>query len=556
MKQSIIKLLEEAGVNKEVAENNLEVPKESTLGDYAFPCFSLAKEFKKNPVEIAKNLVSKIKSPDLEKVEANGPYVNFFINRSSLVQNVIKKIVKEKGNYGSSKGGKGKKIVIDLSAPNIAKPFGIGHLRSTIIGNSISNLASFQGYRPIKINYLGDWGTQFGKLITAYKKWGDKKKLQTAPIKHLQELYVRINQDESLEQESRDWFRKLEEGNKEALKLWRDFRDLSLKEFDKIYSLLNVKFDVVSGESLYNGRMEAVVNMLSEKNLLKEDKGALIVDLTGYNLGVCLIKKSDGATLYATRDITAAIDRYNKYKFARMIYEVGSEQTLYFKQFFKVLDLAGFKWARNCVHVSHGFYLDSDGKRFSTRKGKTVLMEEVLNEALDLAKQELKKRYSDLEQKEVEKRARAIALAAIFYGDLKNYRASDAIFDIDRFISFEGDTGPYLLYAYARARNILRKANYKQPGRITVKSLDDLEKTLISQLGQFPQVALNAYEQYAPNLVANYAFQLSQAFNEFYHKNQVIGSEEENFRLILVDAFSQVLKNALNLLGIQVLEEM
>ena len=554
MKEKIAVILEKpTGLKKEEILQALEIPKDSALGDCAFPCFSLAKVLKKSPMEIAKSLASNIKSTDFEKIEAVGPYINFFVNRNFLAAEVLKKIQKEGDKYGSSSIGKGKSIVIDMSSPNVAKPFGIGHLRSTIIGNSIAKISTFLGFKVIKINYLGDWGTQFGKLIIGYKKFGSPEKLKKDPIKNLQEWYVQVNKDESLEPEAREWFKKLEEGDKEALKLWKLFREVSLKKFDEIYKLLGIKFEVISGESLYN-KMEKTLDLLKEKGLLKKAQGAEIVDLTEYALGACLIRKSDGATLYATRDLTAAIERFQDYHFHKMIYEVGSEQKLHFKQVFKVLSLLGFNWAENCIHADHGLYLDSDGKKFATRKGKTVFMEDVLEETIALAKQEIEKREK-LAKKEIERRAKAIALSAIFYGDLKNYRSNSIIFDIDKFLSFEGDTGPYLLYTYARARSILRKAKYKK-GRYSINELTDLEKQLINQLSSFPEIAKHAYENLAPNIIANYSFQLAQLFNEFYHKNQVIGSENEKFKLALVDSFSQVLKNSLALLGISTLERM
>lgn len=556
MKEKIISLLaKETKLPKEEVEKLIESPPSPEMGDYAFPCFVLAKQFKKNPVEIAKSIAQKIKSSDFEKVEAKGPYLNFFINRSLLADDILKKIQKEKDSYGASKVGKGKTIVFDMSSPNIAKPFGIGHLRSTIIGNSISEIAKFQGYKTVKINYLGDWGTQFGKLIVGYNKFGSAAKLKKDPIKHLLELYVKVSKDESLEESAREEFKKLEDSDKENLKLWKQFRDLSLKEFDKIYNLLDIKFDLVSGESTYNNKMDKTIEELEKKNLLKESEGAQIVDLESYNLGVCLIKKSDGATLYATRDLTAAIDRHNKYKFDKMIYEVGSEQKLHFRQIFKVLELLGYKWAKDCVHVDHGLYLGEDGKKFSTRKGKTVFMSDILEETRELAKAELKKRYK-LSEKELELRTKAIANAAIFYGDLKNYRANDVIFDIDRFLSFEGDTGPYLLYTYARAKSILEKAKYSSKNKYSTIYPNDKEKALIFQLGNFPQTVSHALKELSPNIIANYTYQLAQQFNEFYHSTQVIGSDNEAFRLALVDSFSQVLKNALALLGISVIEKM
>lgn len=555
MKSQIVKLLKkEVPLSEEQLANLIEVPPSSELGDFAFPCFSLAKQLKKAPQQIALDLSKKISSKELEKVEAKGPYLNFFLKRDSIVLETINKIQKQKEKYGSAVKNK-KTIVIDMSSPNIAKPFGIGHLRSTIIGESLSRICYFMGYKTIKVNYLGDWGTQFGKLIVGYKKYGSASKLKKDPINHLLELYVKVSNNPDLEQESRDWFRKLESGDKEALKLWKLFRKLSLEDFSRIYALLNVKFDVISGESLYNNKMDSTIKELESKNLLKESEGAKVVDLEKYGLGICLIKKSDGATLYATRDLTATLDRYKKYKFERMIYEVGSEQKLHFNQVFKVLELLGHSWAKNCIHVDHGLYLGKDGKKLATRKGTNFFMSDILDETISLAKKEIAKREK-LSNSELDKRAKQIALAAIIYGDLKNYRTNDITFDIDRFLEFEGNTGPYLLYTYARARSILRKAKYKYSPNIKTSKIEDREKQLVLELNKFPEVVLHSYNQLSPNLIANYAYGVSQKFNEFYHSEKVIGSENERFKLVLVDSFSKVLKNALFLLGISTIEKM
>lgn len=555
MKDKVVSLLAITGLKEEEIVSLVEVPKDSKLGDYAFPCFALAKTMKKSPVEIAKTLVSQIKNiKEFEKIEAIGPYINFFVNRNQLVEETLKEIQKKKDKYGSSLEGKGKKIVIELSSPNIAKPFGIGHLRSTIIGNSISKISEFLGYKTTKINYLGDWGTPFGKIIAGYEEFGNKDKLKEDPIKHLYEIYVKVSKDEDFEQKGRDIFKKLESGDKKYLALWKKFRELSITEFNKIYSDLNVKFDVISGESFYEKPMKSVIKELEGKNLLKESEGAIIVDLSEYNLPPCLVKKSDGSTLYATRDLAAAIERYKKYKFDKMVYEVGAEQSLHFTQIFKVLELMGYDFSKNCMHVKHGLYLDSDGKKFATRKGKTVFMEEILQETKELAKEEIAKREK-LSSKELEERAKKIALSAIIYGDLKNYREGNIVFDIERFVSFEGDTGPYLLYTYARAKSILRKSNQKK-SKLKIKAISDKEKTLVNHLSSFHSVVKHAYDNMSPNIIANYALELSQLFNEFYHSTQVIGSESESFRLAIVDASSQVLKNALNLLGIDVIEKM
>ncbi|MBU3907250.1 MAG: arginine--tRNA ligase, partial [Nanoarchaeota archaeon] len=460
-----------------------------------------------------------------------------------------------KESFGRLNIGKGEKVVVEFSSPNIAKPFGIGHLRSTIIGNSLANISEFQGFKVIRINYLGDWGTQFGKLLFGYKKFGDEKKLKKDAIKHLLDIYIKSGK-KIYESKSREEFKSLEQGNKESLKLWKKFKDLSVKDFERIYNSLGIKFDVYSGESMYNKEMVNVLDELNSKNLIEKSEGALIVNLKEYDLGVCLIEKSDGTTLYATRDISAAIDRYKKYNFSRMIYEVGHEQELHFKQVFKVLELMGYGWAKNCIHVYHGLYLDKDKKKFATRKGKTIFMEDILNETISLAKKEIQKRAEKISKKELEKRASTVAIAAIFYGDLKNNRVNDMIFDIKRFVSFEGDTGPYLQYSYARASSILRKAKRKSNLKIKIDKLDEKEFELIKKLNEFPEVVLKSYQDMNPSHIANYSYQLAKLFNEFYHVCPVINSEKQNFRLSLVEAFRIVLKNSLNLLGIDVLEEM
>jgi len=558
MKDTIVNLLsKETKLQKKQIENLLETPPSPELGDYAFPCFILSKTLKKNPDEIAKDLAKKLKLPkQISQVKATGPYVNFFVDKTQLATQTITEILKQKGKYGSSNQGKNKKILIDMSSPNIAKPFGIGHLRSTIIGNSIAKICEFQGYKSIKINYLGDWGTQFGKLIVSYRKFGSESKLKKDPIKHLLDLYVKVNKLEELEEQARQEFKKLEEGDKENLALWKKFRELSLIEFNEIYKKLNVEFDVTSGESVYNNKMEPIIGELRKKGLLEESEGAEIVNLENQGLGIALIKKSDGATLYATRDITAAISRYNQYKFHKMLYEVGGEQKLHFKQFFKILELMGYKWSKDLAHIDHGQYLGEDGKRFRTREGKTIFMKDILDETTSLAKKEINKREK-ITTKELEKRASTIAIAAIIYGDLKNYRSNNMVFDINRFVSFEGNTGPYLLYTYARAKSILTKAKYKfKQTTIKATEINDQEKQLILQLSKFSETAEQAYNQLAPNLIANYIHDTAQLFNEYYHTNKVIGSDQEQFKLSLVDTTSQVIKNGLNLLGIETLEKM
>lgn len=562
MKELVLKVLKKALKEKEVKLkddeilNLLETPPSEDLGDYAFPCFSLSKQLKMSPEEIAleiREIIGNFPALDFDDVQTSGGYLNFFLDRKNLARKVVWEAITQKSKYGRSNTGKGKKIIIEFSSPNIAKPFGIGHLRSTIIGNSIAKICEFNGYKDIKINYLGDWGTQFGRLIFGFQKFGSESKLQKDSVSHLLDIYVKANK-KAYDDPSREWFKKLEDRDKKAVVLWRAFKELSQEEFKKIYKTLGIEFNVWDAESNYNKQMPKIMKLLEKKELLKKSKGAFIVDLEKYNLGVLLIKKTDGTTLYATRDLAAAIARQEKYKFDRMIYEVGQEQTLYFKQIFKVLELMGYKWSKNCVHVSHGLYLDKDGKKFATRKGKTVFMEEIINKTVAIAKKEIKKRNPKVSKEKLEEKSLKIAIAAIYYGDLKSNRTNDILFDIKKFVSFEGNTGPYLQYSYARASSILRKT--KNQDKFQIGELESKEIELVKKIYEFQEVVLNSYKHLNPSLIANYSYQLAQIFNEFYHACPVIGSEQEAFRLALVEAFRQVLKNSLELLGIEVLEEM
>ncbi len=537
IKLELVKVLKK--VVKEDVSNIIEIPADSSKGDVALPCFFLSKKLKKNPVVIAEEMVGKIKlNKVFSKVVNNGPYLNFFVDKKLFSEKLIKEILDEKGNYGKNNVGKGKNVVVEYSSPNIAKSFGIGHLRSTLIGNAIANIHEFNGYKVVRMNYLGDWGTPFGKILLGYEKYGDSKLLRKDPVKHLHDLYVKMSKKEEFDSEAKEYFQKLEKGDKKLVKQWKLFRELSIKEFKEIYSILGVKFNVYSGESLYNNKLDSVVKDLKKKKLLVEDDGANVVKLD--DLGVALIQKSDGSSLYMTRDIATAIDRYKKYKFDKMIYEVGSEQRLHFRQLFKVLELMGYKWSKDCVHVAHGLYLDKDGKKFSTRKGKTVFMKDVLNETIKLSKKS--KVSSDV--------ALEVARAAIFYGDLKNQPARDAIFDIDKFLQFSGDTGPYLLYTYARANSIVSG----KIGKVSVSDLDLVEIELIKKMGEFSSVVESSMLN--PSLIAHYSYELCQKFNEFYHACKVVGSANEKFRIALVKSFMIVLKNSLSLLGINVVKRM
>jgi len=526
---------------------DLEIPKSPSLGDYAFPTFSLSKEFKKDPNEIAIELSKEVKGDF--RVEVRGGYLNFFVDKDKLAKETLSKVLKEKTKYGSTNLGGKKVIVIDMSSPNIAKPFGIGHLRSTIIGDALRNLYTFLGYRVVRINHLGDWGTQFGKLIFGYKKWGNIKRLLNDSIKYMLDLYVKSNK-EAYEEEGRIWFKRLENGDKEALKLWKQFRELSLKEFKKIYRVLNVNFESYSGEAFYNDKLEETIKLLQNKCIVSESDGALIVDLKKYGMPPLLLRKSDGTTLYATRDIAAALYRKKKYRFSKAIYEVGSEQKLYFQQLFKTLEIAGFEWAKDLIHVDHGLYLGEDGRKFSTRKGKIVFMEDVLTEGINKAEKIIKEKNPKLENKE--KIAEKIAVGAIKYGDLKNDRINDVIFSWNKFLDFNGETGPYIQYAYVRACSILKSAKLKM--KIDYSLLNKKsEIELIKHLNEFPQIVKKAALEYKPHIVAKYVYDLAKIFNDFYEKIPVLKAENKlkNTRLALVFCVRQVLENGLNLLGIE-----
>jgi len=544
---------------KKDVKDLIEIPPDPSLGDYAFPCFSLAKNLKKNPNQIAQDLSKQIKADFLTKIETKGAYLNFFVDKTLLTQDVLTIVLKEKEKYGQSTLGKGKTVVIDMSSPNIAKPFGIGHLRSTIIGNALRNLLTLQGYKVIRINHLGDWGTQFGKLIVAFKLWGNAKKLKKDPILYLLDLYVKFHdlaeKKPELEDEARAWFKKLEDGNKEALALWKQFKDLSLLEFKKIYALLGVEFEAYSGEAFYNHQLDSTIELIKKKGITEMSDGALIVNLEKYGLPPALLRKSDGATLYLTRDIAAALYRQKTYKFDKMLYEVGGEQRLHFQQLFKVLELLGYTWTKDCIHIDHGLYLGDDGKKFSTRKGKTIFMTDVLDETIALAKKIVQEKNPKLTNKDAV--AKAVGVGAIIFGDLCNDRSRDIIFDIEKFTSFEGETGPYLQYTHARLCSILRKKKLSA-GKIDHARYDTEEQEIVKQLGRFGEVVEDSARQYRPHILARYLLDLAQQVNSYYVSHPVLQDDNdlEKARLALVTGVKTVLGNGLRLLGITPLEEM
>ena len=538
--------------------NLLEQPKSSELGDIAFPAFSLAKTERKAPQIIAADIAEKIDTAHFDKVVATGPYVNFFLSKAEISGQVIKEVIKDGADYGQQNEGNNQNITIDLSSPNIAKPFSVGHLRSTVIGDALSNIFRKIGYNTIKINHLGDWGKQFGLLMVAYKKWGSQEAVEANPIDELLKLYVRINaeieNDPSLDEEGRLWFKKLEDGDPEATELWQWFRDESLTEFNRIYELLGVEFDSLNGEAFYNDKMDEGIQILEEKGLLQESKGASIVDLEDFNLPPAMIKKSDGATLYITRDIATAIYRARTYNFVKNVYVVGQEQANHFRQLKAVLKKMGFDWSDDMIHVDFGL-VTKNRQKLSTRKGNIILLEPTLLEAISRAKSQIEAKNPDLENKEAV--ARAVGVGAVKFYDLKTDRRNGYDFDLEAMVSFEGETGPYIQYAYARIQSILRKANFHPDAKATYSLNDPESWEIIKLLQDFGRVVKRAADNYEPSLIAKYAISLAQAFNKYYAHTRILDeSPERDSRLALSYSTAIVLKEALRLLGVEAPEKM
>lgn len=546
-------------LEQETILNLLEKPKKSSMGDLAFPTFSLAKTMRKAPQIIASELVGQINNSYFEKVEAVGPYINFFLNKSEISAQVLKEVIKKREDYAQAAIGQGRNIVIDLSSPNIAKPFSIGHLRSTVIGDALSNIFQKLGYETVKINHLGDWGKQFGLLIVAYKKWGSEEAVRAHPIDELLKLYIRINAETKnhpeLDEEAREWFRKLENNDEEALALWQWFRDESLMEFNRLYAELGIDFDSYNGEAFYNDKMEEVVQLLAEKGLLEESKGAQVVNLEKYGIEhPALIKKSDGATLYITRDLAAAIYRKRTYDFAKAIYVVGQEQTAHFKQLKAVLAEMGYAWSKDIQHVSFGL-VTKNGQKLSTRKGNVILLEPTIAEAVKRSLAQIDTKNPDLVNKEAV--AHAVGVGAIKFYDLKTDRTNGYDFDLEAMVSFEGETGPYVQYAHARIQSILRKADF-QPQAAENYQLNDTESWEIIKLIQdFPNTIVKAADNFEPSLIARFAIHLAQSFNKYYAHTRILDdSPERDSRLALSYATATVLKEALALLGVEAPNEM
>ncbi|KAA8362489.1 arginine--tRNA ligase [Leuconostoc carnosum] len=543
----------------EQISEKLESPKSSDLGDVAFPTFTLAKVLHKAPQQIATDIVAQINQDEFEKVVATGPYVNFFLDKVATSAKTLQTIIDLKSHFGHNDDGEGNNVTIDMSSPNIAKPMSMGHLRSTVIGNALANITAKNGYVPVKINHLGDWGTQFGKLIYAYKTWGSAEEVKADPIATLLRYYVEFHAkakvDDTLNDEGRAWFKKLEDGDQEAHNLWQWFREESLKEFTEIYDRLGISFDSFNGEAFYNDKMDKVIDLLEDKALLVRSQGAQIVDLSGINpnLTPAMIKRSDGATLYMTRDLAAAIYRKNTYHFTKSLYVVGGEQREHFTQMKAVLSLMGFDWADDIEHISFGL-ITFNGKKMSTRKGDVVLLKDVLDDAHDLALKQIEEKNPTLNNKDMV--AEQVGAGAVVFHDLMNDRTNNFDFNLDEVVRFEGDTGPYVQYTNARAKSILRKAGQM----ITTGDLsltDSSTWDIITILNNFPATVRRAWDQREASIIAKYALTLSRAFNKYYANSKILTDDSQlNARLALVQSVTIVLSESLRLLGVQAPEEM
>ena len=539
----------------------IEIPPDRSMGDYAFPCFRLAKAMRKAPPAIAEELRAGITLPSsITKAEVKGGYLNFFEDRAGAASATIKRVLADGENYGHSNEGGGKNVCVEFSSINIAKPFHIGHLPSTAIGNSLNRIYKALGYNTIAINHLGDWGTQFGKMIVAYKKWGGGKPIEESTVRELVKLYVRFHEeaekDESLNDEARAWFSKIEQGDSEAVDLWQRMKTLTLKEVGEVYKLLGVEFDSYAGESFYEDKMQAVIDELDAKGLLKTDKGAKIVDLSEYNMPPCIIVKSDGATLYATRDLAAAIYRKKTYDFVKSIYVVAYQQNLHFQQFFKVLELMGYDWVKDCVHVNFGMVSMEEGT-LSTRHGNVVYLEDVLNASIEKTLEIIKEKSPDLEDKEAA--ARAVGVGAVVWGILYNSRIKDTSFSWKKMLNFDGETGPYAQYTHARCCSVLRKAGGYDEADIDCTLLSgEAETALVKAIAAFPDTVKAAAEKYEPYLIARAAIEICSRFNKFYYDCRIMDDDMHirNTRLALTDAARICIKNALYLVGLEAPERM
>lgn len=554
------------GLEKKEIVEMIEIPTDEKMGDYAFPCFRLAKVLRKAPPLIAKDLAAKIEGdPMFGKVEQVNAYVNMYISRDAFAADLINEVISDPDAYGKSNVGQGRKVIVEFSSPNIAKPFHIGHIRSTVIGNSIYKIYDALGYDVERINHLGDYGTQFGKMICAYRHWGSKEDVVRSPIKTLLKYYTKFHEeaenDPSLDQEARDIFAKLEKGQPEEVELWQWFRDESLKEFTTVYEMLGIEFDSYAGESFYSDKMPRFVKELENKGLLKKSEGAQIVDLEEYGMSPALITKSDGSTLYITRDIAAAVYRKEHYDFYKNIYVVSSGQNLHFQQWIKILELMGYDWAKDCVHVPFGLVSLEDGT-MSTRHGRVVFLEDVLNRAVEKTKEIIEEKGVATDN--TEEIAKQVGIGAVMFQELSNNRIKDYVFSWDRVLNFEGETGPYVQYTHARAASVLRKAGDKAAAEAAAGGIDtsyivsDSAYELIKLIYAMPEVIRDAGEKYEPSVVTRHIINIAQSFNRFYHNEHILVDDEneKKAKLALVIAAKAAIKNGLALLGMEAPERM
>ena len=550
-------------------EDIIEVPQDTKMGDYAFPCFRLAKVLRKAPPMIAAGIAEAIKdAPLFSKVEQVNAYVNMFISREEMIRDTVTEILKEGADFGKTNVGGGRKVIVEYSSPNIAKPFHIGHIRSTVIGNSLHLIFKALGYDVFRINHLGDYGTQFGKMICAYRHWGNKEDVIREPIKTLLSYYtkfhVEVETHPELDDEARAIFARLEAGEKEEVELWQWFREESLKEFKRVYDMLEIEFDSYNGESFYSDKMPRIEQELEDKGLMKESQGAMVVDLEDEGLGVALIKKSDGSSLYITRDIAAAVYRKETYNFYKNIYVVASQQTLHFQQLFKIIEKMGYDWADGCVHVPFGLVRLEEGT-MSTRHGRVVFLEDVLNGAVEKTKEIIMEKNPDAG--DVDRIAREVGIGAVIFNELSNNRIKDYTFKWEQVLNFDGETGPYVQYTHARCASVLRKAGDEAVAKASAENLAGLDFSkvasdaaydLVKELYAFPEAVLQAGERLEPSLVTRQIIDIAQSFNKFYHDEHIIveDEEEETAKLALVIAAKTAIANGLALLGVHAPDRM
>lgn len=556
----IIKKEMKAILGSAISEDQIvvEYPKDRTMGDYAVPCFTYAKTMRKSPNDIASHIKENLDKTRYENIEVVNGYLNLFINKKEMTKTLLQTILTQKENYSNGDHGKGKTVVMDYSSPNIAKPFGVGHLRSTVIGNSLKKIYEKNGYKVVAINHLGDWGTQFGKLVYAYKKWGNEEEVKKNPIDELKRLYVKFHDEATLnpelEEEGRKSFKELEDGNQEAIQIWNWFKEESLVEFQKTYDLLGVsRFDAYIGESFYVDKTPAIIETLEQKGLLEESEGARIVRL-GDDMAPALIQKTDGATLYMTRELAAVLYRKNEFHFDKALYVVGNEQTLHFNQLKEVLKKMGYQWYQDVQHISFGMILQ-DGKKMSTRQGKSVKLHDVLLEAIALANQYIEERSPTLENKE--EVSKKIGVGAVIFNDLKNFRTSDIEFNLEEILKFEGETGPYIQYTYARIQSLLNKKENIEINYDKI-AINEYIWNVIFKMNQLKETIQRAEEKYDPSEIAKYVIDLSRDFNKLYANEKFVDGNKEltEFRLQVAEAVGIVLKESMNLLGIDVIQKM